>query len=117
MGTCFSCIEDLQRFVLGCLDGIPHDTYRSKTSSSIYITFADPRIGELTIRDHRPKTAQIRWNIVYGYYGKKRKVNTSGHERYFYSEHTVLQFVSDFEHWLDSLHCVGDTKRRSVPWA
>ncbi len=99
--TRFSTIEEIIDFVLFQIDDIPHKVVKSKTTTSVYVHFADEHLGTLTIRDHKntKKSCRPKWNIVLGYRGKKAR---DGH--YYYNEHDILQCASD-------LHCALTNRR------
>ncbi len=116
--TGFTCIDEVVRFVIGQLDDLDGTIYHSKSSSSVYIRFDEPGLGSLTIRDHLRCARHFKWNLVMGYRGKKRIQRGCAPIQYFYSEHTVLDLVSDIRAELDSLRCGRHTcHKRTNAWA
>jgi hypothetical protein len=93
--TRFSTLEEIIDFMLWQIDDIPHQVIKSKSTSSVYVRFVDPKLGILTIRDHKRHTKNKavpypKWNVIVGYRGKKAL-----NGRRYYSEHTMLQCVDE----------------------
>lgn len=88
-------INDLTDIILSHIHDIPHRTYFSHTSNSVYVYFYDRRLGILTIRDHgRCKNNRIRWMVQVGYSGRKRMYR-KGRERLCYNEYKVWECLKD----------------------
>lgn len=88
-------IRNLTYTILQHLSDIPHRTYFSHSSNSVYVYFYDRRLGMLTIRDHgRCKNHRIRWVVQVGYSGRRR-VNFRGSERWCYNEYKIMDCVRD----------------------
>lgn len=58
---------------------------KAQNTDSIYIRFADERIGTCTVRTHPTKARhRIRWNLVENYHGKRSRLH-KGTRRFFFS--------------------------------